>query len=87
MKQTGKRFLIWRILIVLLIIVFLIAIVVLFKSAFATDTADIERVGNEVISRIDDFQNRNGRLPVGLNELGTLFKDDGKTYEYGDYTF
>lgn len=87
MKLTDKRFLIWRILIVLLIIVFLIAIVVLFKSAFATDTAGIERVGNEVVSLIDDFQNRNGRLPVGLNELGTLFKGDGETYEYGDYTF
>ena len=87
MKLTDKRFWIWRILIVLLITAFLIAIVVLFKRAFTTDTADIEHVGNEVISRIDDFQNRNGRLPAGLNELGMLFKGDGKTSEYRGYIF
>ena len=46
MKLTDKRFLIWRILIVLLIIVFLIAIVVLFKSAFATDN-DTEKIEKE----------------------------------------
>lgn len=46
MKLTDKRFLIWRILIVLLIIVFLIAIVVLFKSAFATDS-DTEKIEKE----------------------------------------
>lgn len=87
MKLTDKRFWIWRILIVLLITALLIAIVVLFKRTFITDTTDIERVGNEVVSRIDDFQNRNGRLPAGLNELGTPFKGDGETYEYRDYLF
>ena len=45
MKLTDKRFLNWRILIVLLIAAFLIAILVLFKSASAINTADIERVG------------------------------------------
>lgn len=87
MKQADRRFGNRRVLIVLLITAFLIAIVVLFKKIFATDTADIERVGNEVVSRIDDFQNKNGRLPAGLNELGTLFKGNGETYEYRDYTF
>ena len=37
MKLTDKRFWIWRILIVLLITAFLIAIVVLFKRAFTTE--------------------------------------------------
>lgn len=46
MKQTNRRFWNWRILIVLLIIVFLIAIVVLFKSAFATDN-DTEKIEKE----------------------------------------
>ena len=36
--RTDKRFWSWHVSIVLLIIVFLITILVLFKSAFATDT-------------------------------------------------
>lgn len=43
MKLTDKRFWIWRILIVLLITAFLIAIVVLSRRAFATDT-DTEKI-------------------------------------------
>lgn len=71
MKQTDKRFWNWRTLIVVLIISLLIAIVVFFKRYMTTDTADIERVGNEIIGMIDDFQKMNNRLPIGLNEIGT----------------
>ncbi len=56
MKLTDKRFWNWRILIVVLIISLLIAIVVFFKRCMTTDIADIERVGNEIIVMIDDFQ-------------------------------
>ena len=82
MKLTDKRFWSWRVSITLLIISFLIAIVVLFKRAFTTDAADIERVGKEVVSLIDDFQSRTGRLPAGLTKLGVPFKGDSGTYEY-----
>ncbi len=68
MKLTDKRFWNWRTLIVVLIISLLIAIVVFFKRCMTTDTADIERVGNEIIVMIDDFQKMNNRLPIGLNE-------------------
>lgn len=87
MKQTAKRFWNWHTLIVVLIISLLIAIVVFFKRCMTTDTADIERVGNEIIVMIDDFQKRNNRLPVGLNELGSPFTDRSETYEYRDYLF
>lgn len=52
-----------------------------------TDTADIERVGNEIIVMIDGFQKMNNRLPIGLNEVGTPFKEINETYEYKGYIF
>lgn len=87
MRLTDKRFWNWRTLIVMLIISLLIAIVVFFKRCMITDTADIERVGNEIIGMIDDFQKRNNRLPIGLNEIGTPFVGINETYEYKDYIF
>ena len=87
MRLTDKRFWNWRTLIVMLIISLLIAIVVFFKRCMTTDTADIERVGNEIIGMIDDFQKRNNRLPIGLNEIGTPFVGINETYEYKDYIF
>ena len=87
MKLTDKRFWNWRTLIVVLIISLLIAIVVFFKRCMTTDTADIERVGNEIIVMIDDFQKMNNRLPIGLNEIGTPFVGINETYEYKDYIF
>lgn len=87
MKQTNKRFWNWHTLIVALIIALLFASVVLFKRCMTTDTADIERVGNEIIGMIDDFQKRNNRLPVGLNELGRPFTDMSETYQYHGYLF
>lgn len=87
MKQTDKRFWNWRTLIVVLIISLLIAIVVFFKRCMTTDTANIERVGNEIIVMIDGFQCVNNRLPVDLNELGTPFVGINETYEYKDYIF
>lgn len=87
MKLTDKRFWNWHILIVALIIALLIAIVVFFKRCMTTDTADIERVGNEIIVMIDDFQKMNNRLPIGLNEIGTPFVGINETYEYKDYIF
>ena len=82
MKQTDKRFWNWRTLIVVLIISLLIAIVVFFKRCMTTNTANIERVGNEIIVMIDGFQCVNNRLPVDLNELGTPFVGINETYEY-----
>ena len=87
MKLTDKRFWNWHTLIVVLIISLLIAIVVFFKKCMTTDTADIERVGNEIIVMIDDFQKMNNRLPIGLNEIGTPFEEINETYEYKDYIF
>ena len=87
MNLTDKRFWNWRTLIVMLIISLLIAIVVFFKRCMTTYTADIERVGNEIIGMIDDFQKRNNRLPIGLNEIGTPFEEINETYEYKDYIF
>ena len=87
MKPTDKRFWNWHILIVVLIISLLIAIVVFFKRCMTTNTADIERVGNEIIVMIDDFQKMNNRLPIGLNEIGTPFVGINETYEYKDYIF
>ena len=87
MKQTAKRFWNWRTLIAAMIISLLIAIVVFFKRCMTTDTADIERVGNEIIVMIDGFQKMNNRLPIGLNEVGTPFKEINETYEYKGYIF
>ena len=87
MKLTDKRFWNWRTLIVVLIISLLIAIVVFFKRCITTDTAAIERVGNEIIVMIDDFQKMNNRLPIGLNEIGIPFEGINETYEYKDYIF
>ncbi len=87
MKQTDKRFWNWHTLIVVLINLLLTAIVVFFKRCMITNTADIERVGNEIIVMIDDFQKMNNRLPIGLNEIGTPFVGINETYEYKDYIF
>ena len=87
MKLTDKRFWNWRTLIVVLIISLVIAIVVFFKRCMTTDIADIERVGNEIIVMIDDFQKMNNRLPIGLNEIGTPFEEINETYEYKGYIF
>ncbi len=87
MKLTDKLFWNWRTLIVVLIISLLIALVVFFKRCMTTDTADIERAGNEIIGMIDDFQKRNNRLPMGLNEMGTPFEGINETYEYKGYIF
>lgn len=87
MKLNDKRFWNWRTLIVVLIISLLIAIVVFFKRCMTTDTADIERAGNEIIVMIDDFQKMNNRQPIGLNEIGTPFDEINETYEYKDYIF
>ena len=87
MKPTDKRFWNWRTLIAVMIISLLIAIVVFFKRCMTTDTAAIERVGNEIIVMIDDFQCVNNRLPVDLNELGSPFTDRNETYEYRGYLF
>ena len=82
MKLTDKLFWNWHTLIVVLIISLLIAIVVFFKRCMTTNTADVERVGNEIIVMIDDFQKMNNRLPIGLNEIGSPFTDRNETYEY-----
>lgn len=87
MKLTDKRFWNWSTLIVVLILAILIASVMLFRSFLTTDTADIERAGNEIIGMIDDFQKRNNRLPMGINELGNSFTDKSETYEYRGYLF
>lgn len=87
MRLTDKRFWNWHTLIVVLIILLLTAIVVFFKRCMITNTADIERVGNEIIVMIDDFQKMNNRLPIGLNEIGTPFVGINETYEYKDYIF
>lgn len=87
MNLTDKRFWNWRTLIVVLIISLLIAIVVFFKRCMTTNNADIERVGNEIIVMIDDFQKMNNRLPIGLNEIGPPFEEINETYEYKDYIF
>lgn len=87
MRLTDKRFWNWHTLIVVLIILLLTAIVVFFKRCMITNTADIERVGNEIIVMIDGFQCVNNRLPVDLNELGSPFTDRNETYEYRGYLF
>ena len=33
----------------------------------------IKEVANEVIGMVDDFKDKNGRLPIGLHEIGTPF--------------
>lgn len=87
MKLSDKRFWSRRTLVTVLIIALLIAFLTFFKRCMIADTADIERAGNEIIGMIDDFQKRNNRLPVGLNELGNPFTDRSETYEYRGYLF
>ena len=40
----------------------------------------IEDVANEVIRIVDNFKDKNGRLPIGLNEIGTPFEEINETY-------
>jgi len=47
----------------------------------------IKDVANEVIGMVDNFKDKNGRLPIGLNEIGTPFEEINETYEYKDYIF
>lgn len=47
----------------------------------------IKDVANEVIVMVDSFKEKNGRLPIGLNEIGTPFEGINETYEYKDYIF
>lgn len=47
----------------------------------------IKDVANEVIGMVDNFKDKNGRLPVGLHEIGTPFEGINETYEYKDYIF
>lgn len=47
----------------------------------------IKEVANEVIGVVDDFKDKNGRLPVGLHEIGAPFEGINETYEYKDYIF
>ena len=47
----------------------------------------IKDVANEVIGMVDNFKDKNGRLPSGLNEMGATFKEINETYEYKDYIF
>ena len=47
----------------------------------------IKEVANEVIGMVDDFKDKNGRLPVGLHEIGVPFEGINETYEYKDYIF
>ena len=87
MRWTNNRLWNWRTYVALSIIAILIMAGVLFKRAIAPDTADIESVGNEIVEKIDDFKNKNGRLPVSLNELDIPFDDHGETYEHRGYIF
>ena len=47
----------------------------------------IKDVANEVIVMVDSFKEKNGRLPIGLNEIGTPFEEINETYEYKGYIF
>lgn len=47
----------------------------------------IKDVANEVIVMVDNFKDKNGRLPIGLNEIGTPFEEINETYEYKGYIF
>ena len=47
----------------------------------------IKGVANEIIGMVDNFKDKNGRLPIGLNEIGTPFEGINETYEYKDYIF
>ena len=47
----------------------------------------IKDVANEVIRMVDNFKDKNGRLPIGLNEIGTPFEEINETYEYKGYIF
>lgn len=47
----------------------------------------ITDVANEVIGMVDNFKDKNGRLPIGLHEIGTPFEEINETYEYKEYIF
>ena len=47
----------------------------------------IKDVANEVIGMVDNFKDKNGRIPTGLHEIGTPFEEINETYEYKDYIF
>ena len=47
----------------------------------------IKDVANEVIRMVDNFKDKNGRLPIGLNDIGTPFEEINETYEYKGYIF
>lgn len=47
----------------------------------------ITDVANEVIGMVDDFKDKNGRLLIGLHEIGTPFEKINETYEYKEYIF
>lgn len=83
MKQTAKRFWNWHTLIVVLIISLLIAIVVFFKRCMTTDTADIERVGNEIIVMIDDFQKGITGFLLVLMNWGVLSRIEARHTNIG----
>lgn len=36
---------------------------------------------------VDNFKSKNGKLPIGLNELGVQFEKVNNTYRYKDYVF
>ncbi len=63
MKLTDKRFWNSHTYMVLLIVAVLIAIIISCKRTMVVKTAEIERVGNEIIVKIEDFQNKYGKLP------------------------
>lgn len=47
----------------------------------------IKDVANEVIVMVDNFKDKNGRIPIGLHEIGTPFEEINETYKYKDYIF
>lgn len=87
MKLTNSRLGKKPVFIGLLILITLIMMTAVLKRCITIDTDDVERVGNEVVKMIDNFKNKNGRLPNGLDELGTPFIGNNETYEYRGYIF
>lgn len=57
------------------------------RSLGIGDVNMIKDVANEVIVMVDNFKDKNGRLPIGLNEIGTPFEEINETYEYKGYVF
>ena len=73
-------------LVVLTVLPFVV--IIIMSRNFGIGKEDmITGVANEVIGMIENFKDRNGRLPVGLNEIGTPFEEINETYEYKDYIF